>query len=117
MKWVEMTSPAIAAVMRDVPLVMNISAVEQHGPHLPVGTDAMIGQYFLDEIEARLSDRVLILPQLKVCCSSHHMDFAGTLTRRHGTILAYAPQDPQPATAHRFRSIVISNKPGGTKGT
>src|SRR3546814_18312445 len=101
MKWVEMTSPAIAAVMRDVPLVMNIRAVEQHGPHLPVGTDAMIGQYFLDEIEARMSDRVLILPQPKVFCSSHHMDFVGNPTIRPEPNLPYVSVVPPPCPAKK----------------
>src|SRR3546814_2094305 len=111
MKWVGMTSPAVAAVMRDVPLGMKSGAVEQHGPHLPVGTDAMIGQYFLDEIEARMTARVLILPQLKVCCSSHHMDFGATPTIRHETMLAYVCDVLQSALAQGFRTVVLINSP------
>src|SRR3546814_20948148 len=93
MKWVEMTSPAIAAVLRDVPLVMNISAVAQHGQHLPVGKDAMLVHYFLDEIEARMLDRALFLPQPQVCCSAHHMNLGAPLPILPHTLHAPISED------------------------
>lgn len=115
MKWTELTSPALAAVDRATPLVMNISAVEQHGPHLPVGTDAMIGAHFLEEANQRLGDQILILPQLQVCCSSHHMDFGGTLTISHETMLAYVGDVITSALSQGFKSFVLFNSHGGNE--
>lgn len=89
MKWQELSSPRLDAVDRNTPVIFNIAAIEQHGPHLPLDTDALIGRHFTDRIDAELGDQVLILPQLPVCCSRHHMAFAGTLTVRHETFLAY----------------------------
>src|SRR3546814_18310986 len=62
-----------------------------------------------------MSDRVLILPQLKVCCSSHHMDFGGTLTIRHATLLAYVCDVLQSALAQGFRTVVLFNSHGGNE--
>lgn len=114
-RWAELTSPRIALLDRSIPLVMNISAVEQHGAHLPVGTDAMIGGHLLTEVNRRLGERVLILPQLAVCCSSHHMDFAGTLTVSHETMLAYVGDVIAAALAQGFRNFVLLNSHGGNE--
>src|SRR3546814_18354640 len=62
-----------------------------------------------------MSDRVLILPQLKVCCSSHHMDFGGTLTIRHETMLAYVCDVLQSALAQGFRTVVLLHSHGGNE--
>src|SRR5690606_7602377 len=89
MRWERLTTAEIAALDRSIPVLLNIAAIEQHGPHLPLDTDARIGAHFLDELDRRLHERVLILPPVVVCASEHHMDFPGTLTVRHATLLAY----------------------------
>lgn len=38
----EMSWPAVARTSKDVPVVVPIAAVEQHGHHLPVFTDSML---------------------------------------------------------------------------
>jgi creatinine amidohydrolase len=115
MKWQAMTSAEIAAVDRSTPVVLGIAAIEQHGPHLPVNTDATIGQYLLDALDARLGRDVCILPPVQVCCSEHHMDFAGTLTVRHETMLAYVGDILDSVVAHGFRNLVLFNSHGGNQ--
>lgn len=115
MKWTNLTSPALAAVDRRTPIVFNIGAVEQHGPHLPLGTDAMIGEYFLDRVDERMADRILVLPQLAIGCSSHHMDFAGTLTVRHETMLSYVSDVMESLLGQGFQTVVLFNSHGGNE--
>lgn len=115
MRWEHLTTRELAAIDRDVPAVMNIAAVEQHGPHLPLATDSLIGAYFLDRVDERLQDDVLILPQVKVGCSAHHMDFDGTLSVRHETMLAYVSDLLDSVAAHGFRRIVLFNSHGGNE--
>ena len=114
-KWADLTSVELGALDRSIPIVMNVAAIEQHGGHLPVGTDAMIGAHFCDRLNASLPDDVLIMPQLAVCCSSHHMDFAGTLTVRHETMLAYVADVFESALAHGFTNVVMLNSHGGNE--
>lgn len=62
--------------------VLPLAATEQHGPHLPVGTDVMIAQAYLTRVGASLEQdsRVLILPVQPIGISTEHLSFPGTLT-------------------------------------
>ncbi len=62
--------------------VLPLAATEQHGPHLPVGTDVMIGEAYLDRVRELLPAKlpVTFLPQQAVGISTEHIDFPGTLT-------------------------------------
>jgi creatinine amidohydrolase len=62
--------------------VLPLAATEQHGPHLPVGTDVMIAQAYLAQVRELLPDRIpaTFLPLQPVGISTEHMDYPGTLT-------------------------------------
>jgi len=115
MKWEDLTSRQIAALSRDIPVVLNIAAIEQHGPHLPLATDSLVGEHFLQRLEQRLPDELLALPQVKICCSAHHMDFDGTLTVRHETFLNYVGDILDSVRTHGFKKLVIFNSHGGNE--
>ena len=70
--------------------VLPVAAIEQHGPHLPLGTDAIIGQGYLDAAAALVPDGVemLSLPLHQIGKSDEHDDFAGTLTLSAQTAIA-----------------------------
>ncbi len=115
MKWADLTTAEIDQVDRDTVVILPIAAVEQHGPHLPLSTDCRIGMHLLESVEQRCSNDMLILPQVQVCCSDHHMDFVGTLTVRHETFLAYAGDILRSVIAHGFRTLLIFNSHGGNQ--
>ncbi|WMS43941.1 creatininase family protein [Acuticoccus sp. MNP-M23] len=115
MIWERLTRDELGAVDRRVPLVVSIAAVEQHGPHLATGTDAVIGAHFLAALEAARPDGVILLPQVKVGCSEHHMDLGGTLTVSHATFTAYVTDLVSSALRHGFRNVVILNSHGGNR--
>ncbi|MEM9106895.1 MAG: creatininase family protein [Pseudomonadota bacterium] len=62
--------------------VLPTAAIEQHGPHLPVGVDSMINQGMLETTCARLPDDldIRILPLQAVGKSNEHLHAKGTLT-------------------------------------
>jgi creatinine amidohydrolase len=115
MRWEDLSWVDFESVDRSTPVVINIAAIEQHGPHLPVSTDALIGGFFIDELNRALGKQVLTLPQVKVCCSAHHMDFPGTLSVRHETLMAYVCDMLECVVTHGFRNIVIVNSHGGNR--
>ncbi|HEY0940302.1 MAG TPA: creatininase family protein [Steroidobacter sp.] len=115
MKWELLSTRTLAKISRDLPVVMNIAAIEQHGPHLPLATDSLVGAHFLDQIDQAICDDVLILPQVKVCCSAHHMDFDGSLTVRHETLLRYVTEILDSVAVHGFRKLVLFNSHGGNE--
>jgi creatinine amidohydrolase len=80
MRFAEMTAPGLAAVDRDRAICMvPIAAVEQHGPHMPTGTDSIICTAVAEAVEAQLATRVLLTPTLWLGASSHHLRFGATL--------------------------------------
>src|SRR5665213_263667 len=62
--------------------VLPLAATEQHGPHLPVGTDVMIAQAYLARVRELLTDTLpaTFLPLQPVGISTEHIDYPGTLT-------------------------------------
>ncbi len=73
--------------MSRVIAILPIAAVEQHGPHLPLGVDAMIMEGCIERVAARLPDDldVVFLPIQSVGVSTEHRDFPGTLTLTNET--------------------------------
>ena len=97
--------------------LLPVSAVEQHGPHLPLATDAVINDGIVRAALARLPPRpaVLVLPPLTVGTSAEHRSFAGTLSIA-GDTLASAWADVGAGVARAgVRKLVIFNTHGGQK--
>lgn len=115
MIWEQLTSPQIKALSRTIPVVLPIAATEQHGPHLPLATDHIIGRYFAHKLHEHLPEQVLILPALPVGCSEHHMAFAGTLTFSHVTFATMIVEILTSVAAHGFTNLVILNAHGGNQ--
>src|ERR1700722_10851204 len=62
--------------------VLPLAATEQHGPHLPLGTDVMIAQAYLERVRELLPATVPVtfLPMQPVGISTEHIHYPGTLT-------------------------------------
>ena len=111
-----LTSREIDGLERSIPVIIPISAIEQHGPHLPLATDRIIGWHFLTQLEKEISDKVLILPSLGIGCSSHHMEFPGTLSYTHDTLFAMVEDIVESLLEHGFHRIILFNSHGGNQG-
>jgi creatinine amidohydrolase len=81
-EWEQLTSPEIASLLVARPAevgLLPVGATEQHGPHLPTGTDTVIATGLARFVSARTSAPVL--PAVSVACSyGHGRLLAGTLS-------------------------------------
>lgn len=117
MRYEELSVPDIEALDRDrTVLVLPLGSVEQHGQHMPLGTDTILARSVVEAAAARLNGRILILPSAWYGLSSHHMHFAGTVTLKAATLMALLEEIVASLVAHRFRRIVIVNGHGGNSG-
>lgn len=77
----ELTSPEagkLAESRRAIGL-LALGAVEQHGPHLPLATDAIIAEHLVREVAHRIEEPVVVAPVLPGGLSTHHLAFPGTV--------------------------------------
>ena len=116
MIWDQLTSTQIASLDKNIPVVLPMAATEQHGPHLPLGTDRMIGEHLAKSLEEQMTDQVLILPPVSVGCSDHHMDFEGTLSLGHDTFTAQVTDLVACVLQHGFSKVIMLNSHGGNQG-
>src|SRR5882724_11950498 len=81
--WTDIHWPDIAAASASRWIaVLPLAATEQHGPHLPVGSDVMIGEAYLARVRELLPATLpaTFLPLQPVGISTEHIDYPGTLT-------------------------------------
>jgi creatinine amidohydrolase len=90
-------------------------AVEQHGPHLPLGTDALFAERVLDAVlQALPVDRpIWMLPAQRIGFSPEHLDFPGTLSLSAPLVLELVSTVGQQLARAGFQRLVLFNAHGG----
>ena len=92
-------------------VIIPIGAVEQHGPHLPLGTDWFAADRMAKAIGEQLN--AYVLPALAISNSQEHLDFPGSVSLRPQT-LALVLEDIILSLAHQgFSKFVVVNAHGG----
>jgi len=119
--WGYYTGPEIAELARNDPnatAVLNVGAVEQHGPHLPLMTDTLNGMEVLGAALARLPDSVavLALPPTNLGKSEEHRDFPGTLSYRGETLRMVLLDTATSVARSGFTKLVLYGSHGGNVG-
>ncbi len=95
--------------------ILPTAAIEQHGPHLPVGTDTMIMQGMLERFRATCPEDIdpWILPIQAVGKSNEHLWALGTVTLTAATALTAWTEVGLSVARAGFKKIVIVNSHGG----
>ena len=108
-----MTWPQVAALSRDLPVVVPVAALEQHGRHMPLFTDSLLCGEVIRRVKETMKDRILFTPLMWLGNSHHHMDFPGTLSASPRLYLDLLIGLADNLITHGFRRIVLINGHGG----
>jgi len=93
-------------------IIVPVGSLEQHGPHLPTGTDAFAGDVLGEKIAEALGD-ALVASTIRPGCSGHHMDFPGTITLTPETLMKTIKEVCRSLAAHDFQNIILLPTHGG----
>jgi creatinine amidohydrolase len=98
--------------------VLPVAAIEQHGPHLPLGTDAILTDGVFASAAARIPNHldVLVLPTQRVGLSPEHVSFPGTLTLSAETAIAAWTEIGRSVARAGIKRLMILNGHGGQSG-
>ena len=117
--WQEMTWQDIAGATTDRWIaVLPLAAIEQHGPHLPLGVDSFIAEAYLAQARETLPDDlpVTFLPIQRVGISTEHLAYAGTLTFSAQTAIAAWTELGESLARAGLRKLVLVTSHGGNVG-
>lgn len=107
-QFIELTQPEIAAQFKKHPLVIfPAGSVEQHGPHLPTGTDIFASIAIGDAVAERMDG--LVLPACPFGVTPMHMPFEGTITLSPETYMKVLTEVCVSTAKHGAKYLLILN--------
>jgi creatinine amidohydrolase len=92
--------------------ILPIGSIEQHGPHLPLGTDWIIAQELAKRVAEKLGSCYL-LPALPFSCSQEHLEFPGTVSLKPSTLAQTIRDIVLSLYLHGIKKIIIISAHGG----
>ncbi len=114
MKFHESPAPSIRNLDRaSTMLVLPLAACEQHGPHMPTGTDSIICEAVAEAVESKLTEEMLLLPTLWLGASHHHLPWQATMTADLATYETLICEILEPLLKNGFRRVLLLNGHGG----
>lgn len=96
-------------------VIIPVGATEQHGHHLPLGTDSINVDWMCLQAAAR--EDALVTPCVRFGVSHNHLDFIGTLSLEPETLIAILLDLIRSIHHHGFRRVIIVNGHGGNNAT
>jgi creatinine amidohydrolase/Fe(II)-dependent formamide hydrolase-like protein len=111
----ELTWPEAEKRLEEVDVaLLPVGAIEQHGPHLPLDSDAFDAEYLAHKVAETCSDpKPLVLPLIPYGVSYHHEGFSGTISISPDTLSQLVYEIGMGAARQGITKLVIINGHGG----
>jgi creatinine amidohydrolase/Fe(II)-dependent formamide hydrolase-like protein len=113
--WAELTWPEAEKRFKEVDIaLLPVGSIEQHGPHLPLDTDAFDADYLARRVaEACSNPKPLVLPPIPYGVSYHHGGFKGTISIANDTLSRLVYEIGMSVARNGINKLVIINAHGG----
>jgi creatinine amidohydrolase len=120
MHWDQTDRERLTQTLPEAIVVLPLGATEQHGPHLPTGTDALLATEVAERAvaiaAAKATRSFVVAPSLRVGASDHHHPFGGTLSLGPETLLSVVLDVAHSVVRAGGRRLVLINGHGGNTG-
>ena len=113
--WGELTWPEATSRLEEIDVaLLPVGAIEQHGPHLPLDTDAFDADYLARRVADACSDpKPLVLPPVSYGVSYHHESFQGTISISNDTLARLIYEIGISVARNGIKKLVVLNGHGG----
>jgi creatinine amidohydrolase/Fe(II)-dependent formamide hydrolase-like protein len=113
--WAELSWPEAEKRFKEVDIaLLPVGSIEQHGPHLPLDTDAFDAEYLARRVaEACSNPKPLVLPLIPYGVSYHHGGFKGTISISNDTLSRLVYEIGMSAAQNGITKLVVINAHGG----
>lgn len=104
----EITQPEAEALLRrSGTAIIPTGSIEQHGPHMPCGTDTYAATLIAQGVAERLG--ALVVPFAPMGVTPFHMGFSGTISLQPATFVQVMEDVAASLLRHGARRLVILN--------
>lgn len=112
----EMTARDVAQAVAGgvTTVILPLGATEQHGHHLPLGTDAFLAGALAEALAEELGN-VMVAPVMPLGCSDEHTGFSGLLSVDHETLALVIADCALRIAAWGVRRLVLLSAHGGNQ--
>jgi mycofactocin system creatininase family protein len=112
----EMTWPDVAQAVANgaTTVILPLGATEQHGPHLPLGTDTFRAAALAKRLAAQLPGS-LVAPVLPIGCSDEHTGFPGLFSLSSETLAAVIVDCAQRMVGWGVHQLILLSAHGGNE--
>lgn len=93
--------------------VLPVGSTEQHGPHAPLGTDALTAEAIAAEAVERVDREAAVAPTVPVGVAAEHRQFTGTLWVSPDSFRSYVRETAESLAHHGWDRVVVVNGHGG----
>ena len=108
----DMTWPEARKAFESIKLgVIPTGSIEQHGPHLPLGTDFMIAEHLANKVAEKVDS--IVTPAIPIGFAAYHQDFEGTLSVPPNVLTAYYQSVVDSLILYGVTHILFINGHGG----
>jgi creatinine amidohydrolase/Fe(II)-dependent formamide hydrolase-like protein len=113
--WGELTWPESKEILEKVDVaLLPVGSMEQHGPHLPLDTDAFDAQYLARRVAEACSDpKPLVLPLVPYGVSYLHSGFSGTISVTNDSLAKLVYDIGMSAAENGVKKLMVINAHGG----
>lgn len=112
----KLTWPEINEAVRDGRLALiPAGTLEDHGLHTPVDVDVVLSGSICRKVAETIPDEVVLMPQVTLGYSPHHIDFPGTITIKWNTFIEWCLDYTRSLIHHGFDKILFVNGHGSNR--